>query len=359
MLGGFFKRRLTTNVGVSRDYFRQNRNRNNVTNPATGEIQFVDLAGAPIAAPGPYSVPVVPFNRTYATNQTYGGVFRVLPWLGVGAGYFESSLFTDSASIDLAGRPRLPRNGEGHEFSLRFNFLEERVTAVVTRFDTVAENNAAALTAAVQLELNASLPAGSTLSGTGDYRDQTTRGYEFELQANVTRHWTLRATYSTNHVEFTRFFPLVRPYLALARDTARSRGQDPDTALLLTEQFLADQEGATGAVRRETANVATRYTFSSGPLKGFAVGTSARYALGKLQPALLVAGQVAIPAARTEDLILANPFLSYRRKLGGLNWLFQLNVNNVFDNRSNQGNDHTWPRFIDPRQYITTVTAEF
>jgi murein DD-endopeptidase MepM/ murein hydrolase activator NlpD len=35
------------------------------------------------------NVPVEPFNRTYATNQTYGGVFRVLPWLSLGGGNRE------------------------------------------------------------------------------------------------------------------------------------------------------------------------------------------------------------------------------------------------------------------------------
>ncbi len=41
-------------------------------------------------------VPVAPFNRTYTTNQSSGGVWRVRSWLGLGAGYFESAL---SASL--------------------------------------------------------------------------------------------------------------------------------------------------------------------------------------------------------------------------------------------------------------------
>jgi hypothetical protein len=49
------------------------------------------------------------------------------------------------------------------------------------------ENNALALSAGSQTELNALLPADQRLLGTGDYRDQETEGWEFELQANVTR----------------------------------------------------------------------------------------------------------------------------------------------------------------------------
>ena len=45
-------------------------------------------------------------------------------------------------------------------------------------------------------------------------------------------------------------------------------GLDPDTATQLTAQFLADQEGAVRAVRRETANLVTRYSFDRGDLRG-------------------------------------------------------------------------------------------
>jgi outer membrane receptor for ferric coprogen and ferric-rhodotorulic acid len=361
-LNSFFKSRLHTSAGVSRDYFRQNRNRNTVTNAATGEVQFVDLAGSVIANPGKYNIPVEPFNRTYATNQTYGGVLRLLPWLRLGAGYFESSLFTDSASVDLYNRPRLPRNGEGSEYSLRFNFLDDRINATLTRFETVAENNAVGLSAAARQELNLVLPPELDLPGTGDYRDQTAEGYEFELQTNLTPQWTLRATYSTSRVRFTRFFPLTRSLLEAARVGARGLGLNPDEATQITTQFLSDQEGAVSAVRRETANVATRYSLDRGPLKGLAVGLSARYTLGKLRannPGNTVGGYVLYPAGKTNDHILYNPFVTYRRKAFGRAWILQLNVNNLLNTRSNQGNSWTWPRLTEPRQYIYTATMEW
>ena len=55
---------------------------------------------------------------------------------------------------------------------------------------------------------------------TGDYRDQETEGWEIESQINLTRQWTVRATYSMNRSLFGRFFPLVRPYLAAAQVAA-------------------------------------------------------------------------------------------------------------------------------------------
>ncbi|PAW80529.1 MAG: hypothetical protein B9S27_05960 [Opitutia bacterium Tous-C8FEB] len=360
-LNSFLKGRLHTSAGVSRDYFRQNRNRVGSVNAATGEFQLFDLAGNVIAHPGDYNVPTQRLRRDYSTSQSYGGVLRVLPWLGLGAGYFESTLFTDSAGTDLTGGPRQPRTGEGFEYSLRFNFLEERLNATLTRFETVAENNGVGLSSAAQLELNAVLPPGQQLIGTGDYRDQSSEGYEAEIQLNLSRQWTVRATYSMNQVVFSRFFPLTGDALGRARVAARQQGLDPDTATQLTTQFLVDQEGAVNAVRRETANLVTRYSFDRGDLRGLSVGVAARYALGKVRansPGNVVAGRVLYPAGETEDLVLVNPFASYRRKAFGRHWTLQLNVNNAFDSRSNQGNNATWPRLTDPRQFISSLTVE-
>ncbi len=359
LLGKILGGRLHTSAGVSRDYFRQNRNRTPITVPVIGGTQLVDLQNRPILDATGYNVPYEPFNRTYATNQTFGGVLRLLPWLAVGAGYFESSLFTDSVSFELNGRPRLPRTGEGHEFSLRFSFLDDRINATVTRFQTTSENNALNLSAPIQTELNALLPAAERLIGTGDYRDQETEGWEVEAQVNLTRQWTVRATYSVNRAVFGRFFPLVRPYLASARAAATAQGLDPDDATALTQQLIDDTEGAVRAVRRETANITARYSFTEGRLKGFALGSSARYALGKARAGLSSGGVVVLPPTKTDDYVLVNPFASYRRKLFGRNWTLQLNVNNVFDLRSDQGNSYTWPRFTEPRQYITTVTLDW
>ncbi|MBL9185950.1 MAG: hypothetical protein JNK23_00585 [Opitutaceae bacterium] len=358
-LGSFFSGRLRTSAGISRDYFRQNRSRAPVTVPVIGGTQLVDLQGRPILDAMGYNVPYEPFNRTYATNQTYGGVLRVLPWLALGGGYFESSLFTDSVSFELTGRPRLPRTGEGYESSLRFNFLDDRINATVTRFKTTSENNSLGLSAPAQAELNALLPAGNQLLGTGDYRDQETEGWEIESQINLTRQWTVRATYSMNRVQFGRFFPLVRPYLAAARDAARAQGLDPDNATALTQQLIDDTEGAVRAVRRETANITTRYSFTEGRLRGFAIGTSARYALGRPRNALSSGGVVVLPATKTDSYILVNPFASYRRKFFGHNVTAQLNVNNVLGLNSDQGNSYTWPRKTEPRNYVTTVTVEW
>lgn len=167
------------------------------------------------------------------------------------------------------------------------------------------------------------------------------------------------ANYSINETDYTRFFPLLGRFLAEAHATAKSCGLDPDGAIALTRQYLEDQDGATAATRRATASLTTRYSFAEGGLKGFTAGVSARYARGKPRAGVTIAGVKVLPAINTDDYLLTNPFVAYRRKVGRLNWTLQLNVNNVFNVKSDQGNGYTWVRYTKPRQYVTTATVAF
>jgi outer membrane receptor for ferric coprogen and ferric-rhodotorulic acid len=259
----------------------------------------------------------------------------------------------------MTGRPRLPRTGEGIESSLRFNFFDNRVNATLTRFSTTAENNALGLSVQAQNELNALLPVGKGLLSGGDYRDQVTDGWEFELQSNLTRKWTLLTTYSVNYVKFGRLFPLVRPYLAEARAAASAQGLEPNAATSITQLELDTAEGNISIIRRETAALTSRYSFTEGKFKGLAVGASFRYALGKIRSSVIVNGVTVLPKIRTESYVLMNPFISYRMKLFNHNFTAQLNVNNFFDNDSDQGNSYTWQRRVEPRSYVTSVTMEW
>ena len=54
-----------------------------------------------------------------------------------------------------------------------------------------------------------------------------------------------------------------------------------------------------------------------------------------------------------------NPFVSYRRRIGRINWTAQVNINNLFDEVTDQGAQYRYPRYTDPRQIIYTLTAQF
>jgi len=167
------------------------------------------------------------------------------------------------------------------------------------------------------------------------------------------------ATYSVNYVQFDRLFPLVRPYLAAARAGATAQGLEPNAATSITQLELDTAEGNISTLRRETAALTTRYSFIEGKFKGVAVGAAFRYALGKIRNQVLVNNIVVLPKIRTESYVLMNPFISYRKKLFNHNFTAQLNVNNLLGEDSEQGNNYTWQRPVEPRSYVTTITMEW
>ena len=72
------------------------------------------------------------------------------------------------------------------------------------------------------------------------------------------------------------------------------------------------------ATRRATASLTTRYGFTEGRLKGVTTGVSARFARGRDRVNLTITGVEVLPAITTENYVLVNPFVAYRRKVGRL-----------------------------------------
>jgi outer membrane receptor for ferric coprogen and ferric-rhodotorulic acid len=360
ILGAYFNGKVRSSIGLSRDHWVQDASITTRADPANfGEQRFVALDNSLIPNRGieNIGVPLIRFADDWVTNQTYGGVWHALRWLSLTAGYFESSQFSDNYGLDLLGNALEPLNGEGHDFSARFHLFEGRLEPSITYFETRQENLSSNLSTMVRDELNPLLD--SPFANLVDYRDIISTGWEFQVVANLSSNWTLTGGFSTNETESTRFFPLLEARLTEARANAPARGLDPDVATELTREYLSEQDDNAALTKRATANLTTRYTFTTGPLKGFAAGVGARYAKGKPRIALLVGGIEVVPARETDDYILTNPFFSCRRKFGRTHWTLQLNINNVFGVHSDQGNHFRWPRYTEPRQFVYTATVGF
>jgi outer membrane receptor protein involved in Fe transport len=360
LLGAYFGERLRTSLGVSREHWLQSASLATRADPGAGnEQRFVDAANnlLPNSGLARIAPPVFPFANLWSTNQTYGAVWHALPWLSLTGGYFESSQFSDNYGTDLTGSSLLPLTGEGHDFSARLHLWGGRIELAATRFATKQENLNSGVDATVRDELNPLL--AKPFTNLIDYRDLTSTGWEFEALVNPTRNWTILARYSTSSAEYTRFFPLLGRFLTEARAAAQTRGLNPNDATAITREYLAEQDGSVPATRRANASLTTRYSITEGALRGFSAGVSARYARGKPRAILAIAGVTVLPETTTDDYILTNPFLAYRRKLGRQQLTAQLNVNNVFNVKSDQGNSWRWARYTEPRQYVTTVTVGF
>jgi iron complex outermembrane recepter protein len=360
-LGSYFDGRLRTSIGVSRDYWQQKASSPTVLDPVTNEARFVDRKGEFVSD---NAVPMYSFTTNWVTNQTYGGVFKVTKWLALTAAYQESSLFTDNFGSDLFGGPLKPRGGRGEDYGVRFNLLNNRLQSTFTYFDNTGENVPVTFPAAVTTEIQELL--GPVTVGNTDTKSETSRGLEFELITNITRNWTARLALSSALVNPSDTFPQLRGLLVQAREAARSRGLDQDAATATTQDFLEQAEsdaGAAGMVRvsakRWVGNLVTRYTITEGALKGFAVGGSVRYFDGKPRREVVVGGVEVLPETFTEDQWTFNPFASYRRRIGRITWTAQVNVNNLFNEVTDQGAQYRYPRYTEPRQIIYTLNAQF
>jgi outer membrane receptor for ferric coprogen and ferric-rhodotorulic acid len=357
LLGSYFGEKVRTSIGVSREHWLQSASLATRADPVTNEQRFVGVDGTLIPNDGTRKledIPVFPFANNWSTNQTYGGVWHVFPWVSLSGAYFESSQFSDNYGLDLQGKAFAPLTGEGRDLGVRFH-LPRGIEASVTYFKTRQENVGGALDATVQAELTPLL--SKPLVNLNDYRDLTSDGWEFSLTANPRPNWTLTASYARSHVEYTRFYPRLGQLLPEARATAQARGLNPDSATIVTRQWLEDQEGKTGPTTKANASLVTRYAFTEGRLKGLSAGVAARYLKGKPWTNLVVASVEVLPARDTDDYIITSPFFFYVRRIGRFNWRFQLNVNNLLDVRSNQGNSWRWPRYTDPRQFVFTTTV--
>ena len=315
-LGSYFQGRLRTTIGLSRDRWLQSTNAAARTDPNTNEVRFVDNAGNFVSAD---NVPLYPFAVNWVTNQVYGGVFKVTPWLALTGTYQESSLFTDNFGTDLLGRPLKPRSGHGEDYGVRFTW-GEKLHASFVYYDNVNANvPLPGISAAVQTEIRALV--GPVLAGTIDTKDEASRGIEFEMTTNLTPSWTASLNFSRFLVHPGNTYPQLKSLIAQAQEIARNRGLNPETATASSLDLVrtADADaGAAGMVKvsipRRTGSFVTRFSFREGAIKGFSLGTAVRYYDGKPRVAAIVDNVQVLPDTITKQNLTVSPFASYRRR---------------------------------------------
>ena len=367
-LGSFFKGRLRTSVGLSRDHWKQ---RGNLPTRSFGDYQewrFVDAAGNPLANDAG-NIPTLELADTWKTNTSYGGVYHLTDWVGVTASYQESALFTDNVGTDLYGNARAPTQGSGVDLGLRFSLLKNRVHATVVYYNNTSGNNRTGIAAALRTEVNAALDAGLSAAGSpdrivglDDSNDRDTKGVEVELTANLTRNWTMRLGYGDTQNQRSSSVPQLRAKVALAEAHLRSVGRSAaeiDAALTASHDFLDAQSADDVQPKQYRGSFVTRYDFSEGRFRGFSVGGSVRWAHGRVRDpgGLLISGQPVIPERLNADEFVVSPFFKYAAKIGKVRWTGQLNIDNAFNNVTNQGRIARYPRYTDPR--LITLTNSF
>jgi hypothetical protein len=206
-------------------------------------------------------------------------------------------------------------------------------------------------------DLSTSTPNGFTLT-----EDSFSKGYEFELNAQITRNW--RLAFNAAKTDATRrniggaaLADFISKYEKALKTTAAGDlriwwgGAGNETTLFQWNTNVGSeytsrrlQEGTNVPELREWRwNAISNYDFTEGRLRGFNVGTGIRW-----QDSIVI-GYKPLPGATANDVSfdIANPYrgpsetnvdlwVGYGKKavFRGVDWRVQLNVRNVF-----QGND--------------------
>ncbi len=387
----FFNRRLVTTVGLRDDSITATGPRM-IRDGTTG--YWRDATPAEQSAFTPLKQQWYSTDKSSGIRRSLGAVYHLTKNLSLTANY--------STSVGLGERNRSalpddltppPLESTGYDYGIAFTLLDNRVSGSIKMYESKVDGDRIQGGAAIFVNPNNDVMSsfeyymrqgGVTTFGGSDpiksldelttsyqssadsfLSDLKATGTEFQLVANPTRNWSIRAAYSytdrtrsnvgyegipwwadrvalwksldalyTSRTKKPSIYnqPVYDTNQAFLTNTVAQRIAQSDTELATTQ---LEEEQAYGN-RPHKANVWTRYSFTSGPLKGFAIGGGWRYQSAN------VAGVVL--SSRTT--LLGNPrsvgdlFFQYRTKgLAGM-WpekatvTYQLNVTNFLNDRT-------------------------
>jgi iron complex outermembrane recepter protein len=385
-----FQKRLVTTLGLRRDAI-DTFAPHTMRDASTHMWRFATSADQASFARGQWA------DETSETGyrRSLGTVFHLTNHFSLAANFSDGiELPARNRSVLPYERVPDPYKGEGRDYGIHFSFLENKISGAVRYFEssTLRENtNDLVQTVFVNPnnDLMASfdyyfrqaglinLGAGAPINSIDELRttyfssadsymsDRVSTGYEFEMVANPNRNWSVRMGYANTDRTRTNVLTEGEPWWAARLELLKSLDSlymtrtglpsiftqtlvdrnDAVTNRTVNER-LADSDRELASVRlaeeqgygnrRHKANLWTRYAFTTGVLKGAAVGGGYRY-----QSRNIAGFDVA-----TRQVLYGNPrslfdlFLQYRTKglLGRYrdrtSVTYQVNVTNVLNDQT-------------------------
>jgi hypothetical protein len=386
-----FNRRLVTTIGVRDDSITATGPRI-VRDATTG--YWRDATAADQDAFTPLQQQWFSTDESSGVRRSLGAVFHLTKNFSLTANY------SNGVGLGERNRSALPNDltpppfkGTGYDYGIAFTFLDGRISGSIKSYESevigdriqggapvfVNPNNDVMSSFDYYLRqggvtsFSGSDPIQSLDELTTTYQssadsylsDLKATGTEFQIVANPTRNWSIRAAYSyTDRTRSNVFYEGVpwwadrvalwksldtlyttrtggsSIYNQLVYDTNQAFGTvtvaeriaQSDTELATTR---LEQEQAYGN-RPHKANIWTRYSFTSGPLRGFAVGGGWRYQSANVAGVVLADRSVLWGNARS----IGDLFFQYRTKgFAGMwsdkvNVTYQLNVTNFLNDRT-------------------------
>ena len=383
-------------------------------------IDSLEHSWTPVLAPdldsGRYSYQLDPdadLSESFDPSTfSFGAVYHISDLVSV-YGNHSNNRQLPNFNIHLVDSYIAPMTeGEGTDLGLKFDLFDGRFFATVGYYTTEQKNTTDYGNVANMVSLNnrilGALEAAGEITAeeraanaldpaiNGYLADREADGWEFSVVANPLENWRISANFSINDI---RYRNLMANMVSWADDATAFwlergggdfllGGGDWDTIANQIGWQLGELYSTGGSAdpstwtpgtvtgleglqargqRRYGANLYTKYTFMSGPLKNLSIGGGGRYQSRN------VMGFYYGDVREGRDLVLADLSLGYTLKtpaLGEQSWIdLQLNVSNVLNERENQVYTLAWwdttattPERIglqEPRRFTLTATLHF
>jgi outer membrane receptor protein involved in Fe transport len=340
--GSYFGGKLHTLLGWRRSEFKQDPYRL-LYNAVTGE-HFRVFTGT------------ASHTKIIDNSFNYGAVLYPTKQVGLYYNYAESILLSNGlGGAQLTpGRFRGPGLGDGHEFGLRWAFLDGRVESNWTYYVSkgLKNNVSPPIPTGVRNELNAAFGPAIDPNG-NDTQSNKSSGIEVETTTNITKSWRLTWNIAKTEVELSDRYPQLKGYAADAK--ARN------VATPETDIFLATVPEGTPlpGYTKWRSNLVTMYQFREGTLKGFSLGGGIQYRDKSYRGNLDVNRDGIAEPLWSPGYTLYTLMAGYRTKIANRSVDFNLNVYNLFDKdyfRSFQTFSGQWG---DRRNFRATARMQF
>jgi len=316
--------RIHSIAGVRRDYYTGRRYQTAQIDPVSKRVLSISRTSR---------------SRETLTSPSVGAVFDVLRNVGLYANSSKTFAVNSGAAPTFTGEPIPTRIGSGIDAGLKFSLMEGRISGSVAYYKTKEINNVVTSPIGnINRILSTIYPVNPPQFGsTADSQTATATGLEMEVLANLTRNWTLLVNAGRPKSELRNGVPYTRKYVADNRadwiaKAAAIGGKAPATvatSLVAQDNFIAGfRDGAqVSSVRDYTANVFTRYRFSTGPAKGAFVGIGANF----YGQSYLGYNNVLQRDVFGGAFHLYSALAGYSRKFHGVDTTLQVNVSNLLN----------------------------
>jgi outer membrane receptor for ferric coprogen and ferric-rhodotorulic acid len=127
----------------------------------------------------------------HAVSKNPGGVWHVMPKLGLYYGYSDALKVNTATSLSFFNEGLPPGRGRGRDAGVKVDLVDNRLSGSVAVFKATAENESDVLVAAVRDVVD---PTGinGKFGGPNILFDRETRGLEVALNARPLPRWNLR-----------------------------------------------------------------------------------------------------------------------------------------------------------------------